>query len=196
MNLKQMLNSDPEKFISHIKDALGNNRLRALKVDDDEYQLFWLGVLEAIPNMRKDSHQIGYLILKGYGKIKNYRKSNYSRECIKYCRLCGRSYGFRKEDACKCGSDTIVVSRLIPLNDNYEYDDNIDIDMKVTIERFVNTLIGNMKYVAKRWLIDRADLMYNNYSKQLAIELEISPAMISKYVKKIRQRFSEWYNVG
>lgn len=193
MNMKNLLQINPDKFIKLIIDGLGNKRYNALKQDEDKYQIFWLGVIEATNKIKSNDKQIGYLILKGYGNIKNWVKSNHSRNIIKYCPECGSTYGFRKIGSCKCGEfDLKISNRFKALTDIYIYRDE-DKTLSIAIEQFIETLIGNIKYVAKRWLIDRVDLLYDNYSKQLASELEVSPPMISKYIRKIKQKFIKWY---
>ena len=65
--------------------------------------------------------------------------------------------------------------------------------LEMDIARFVDTLYGNEKYVAKRWLVDRADLRYDNHCKQLALELGCSAPYVAAVKKSIREKWKLIY---
>lgn len=180
-----------DKLVGIIVSELGE-RIKYLRSNEDLYQTFWVGVLEAIPNMDTSRDVIPYLISKGFGAVRNYKRSAMSVELATYCEHCGKYFGFRTRTCSECGSELKLIRRFSEYED-YHTKPSDDILNKIMIEQFVKTLEGKQKYVAKRWLIDRADLMYTNYSKQLASELGVSAPNISAKVKKIKQKFRVWH---
>jgi hypothetical protein len=62
------------------------------------------------------------------------------------------------------------------------------------VELFVLTLTTRrLRYVATRWLIQRADLYYDNHLEQIAVELGISAPAVAKVKKRIRAAFKAWW---
>lgn len=180
-----------DRLVGEIINELGE-RIKYLRSNEDLYQIFWVGVLESIPKADKNRNMIPYLIKCGFGAVRNYKRSVMSIELATYCDHCGKYFGFRTRTCSECGCETNLIRRFSEYED-YHTKPNDDVLNKIMIEQFVETLEGKQKYVAKRWLIDRADLMYNNYSKQLASELGVSAPSISAKVKKIKRKFKSWY---
>lgn len=189
--LEILLEKNPKAFVAFIQEALGD-RLKSLKRDDDKIQIFWLGVLSAVPRMQPDKDEINYLISAGYGAIKNWRRAENTKRFFAYCRKCGTKYSFRKQSCDKCGSDLLIDLREskeehIPVT--HELND------KIVVEQFMETLEeGTRKYVAKRWLVDRADLFYANHLKQIGFELGISAPAVAVHKKHIREQFLHFYH--
>lgn len=191
MDIKQIIETNPNGLVHVIKSALGT-KYYSLKQDEDKEQTFWLGVVKAISSIDYDRDPLEYLILSGWNEIRNYNKHTWSRDIVRFCSRCNKYYGYRTKICPTCGDDMQNLKRSQIYNDNCHFSHESDIDIMLNIEEFVNTLSGKQKYVAHRWLLDRADLMYQNYSKQLAQELGVSAPMISKYVKQIRTKFKRW----
>lgn len=174
-------------LVISIEQALGEERLRKLKKNDDIYQTFWLGVLEH----RKDCDKrdpIPYLICCGYGAVRNARLSENTRRKMRIKN--GKVSSYRSEGE--------VAMRLLSTTkddgcewefESYDRDKDLDID----IIRFIDSLHGNEKYVAKRWLLDRADLMSDNHCKQIAMELNCSAPYVARVKKSIRNKWKAWY---
>ena len=62
------------------------------------------------------------------------------------------------------------------------------------VPAFVETLEGRARYVARRWMINRADLYFVNYQKQIAVELGISAPRVAQIVKSLKAGFVAWVN--
>jgi len=181
------------ELISVIEESLGADRLSRLHNNEDDYQDFWIGVLEAFKRVDWDRDMIGFLITSGYGAIRNAKRSTWSVERYRYCPKCGKIFGYRTVECPDCKIETISDMR------HTEYDTTPartapDQDLEMTIQDFVITLNGNAKYIAKRWMIDRADLKYQNHSKQIAFELGLSPARVAQIKKTIKAEFQFYIN--
>jgi len=77
-----------------------------------------------------------------------------------------------------------------------EYEDRKptrDINLAIDIESFLTTLEDKEYYVAKRWMMDRADLLFANHVKQIAFEMEISAPRVTQIKNVIRKKFKSWY---
>ncbi len=183
------------KLINEIKKGLGG-KLNSLRRNEDDYQTFWVGVLEAMPKVNPDRPAIPYLISSGYGAIKNSHRSEMSVDLASHCEKCGVYYGFRTKVCPICKSDLKFIRRMSTYEDYHEGHHIVDPLDKVMFEQFISTLEGKQKYIAKRWMIDRADIWYENHSKQIAFELGISAPAVARHKKIIRQEFLRWYHNG
>ena len=186
------------ELVELIETGLGEKRLHNLKKNEDNYQIFWLGILEHRKDVDGLRDPVPYLISCGYGAIRNeYLKEN-TRRKIKYCPSCGKVYSYRKSVCPHCLIDNLTDNRIssitLPDGNNMEFpieDFNLGIlDDILTIQTFINSLYGKERYVAKRWLIDRADLKYTNHLKQIALELGCSAPYVAKVKKSIIKKFS------
>lgn len=175
-----------------IEGGLGPERVRDLKRKEDEYQIFWVGVLEAIPRA-KSGDPVPYLITAGYGAVKNYRRAENTKQYYKVCPNCGTEYGYRITVCRKCGVETENRVRQIEYLDRHESNFHHAIEERVMLEQFVDGLEGRQRYVAKRWLLDRADIYFDNHIKQIAVELGISAPAVAKYKKQIKRQLMAWY---
>lgn len=191
---------DTNSLIYEIESALGHDRLTYLKKNEDKYQQFWLGVLEAFGRMDKDRDFIGFLISNGYGAIRNMNRSEYSKSKMKRCLTCGKLYGYRTRICPKCYEETETQVRTVSTYNregeviDYEDTRNVhDINFSIDIESFLLTLEGNQKYIARRWFKDRVDMLFVNHVKQLAFELEISEPRVTQIKNIIRKKFKSWY---
>ena len=170
-----------------IENGLGEERLRKLKKNEDDYQNFWLGVLEH----RKDSDgrdPIPYLICCGYGAIRNARLSENTKRKMKV--KDGKMKSYRSD------GETVVrlVSATKENGEQWDFESkDRDKNFELDIERFLSTLHGNERYVARRWLLDRADLMYDNHCKQIALEMNCSAPYVARVKKSIRNKWKNWY---
>lgn len=189
-----------EYLVREIEVALGPDRLFYLKKNEDAYQQFWLGVLEAFGRMDKDRDFIGFLVSNGYGAVRNMNRSEYSKSKMRYCPSCGKRLGYRTKICPFCNSETETKTRNISIvnrdGEFIEYEDDRpsrDIDLSLDIDTFLLTLEGNQQYIARRWMKDRADLLFANHVKQLAFELEISAPRVVQIKNIIRKKFKSWY---
>lgn len=182
-------------LVSDIEQGLGKERLQKLKQNEDSYQIFWLGVLEHRSNIDPKRDPIPYLISCGYGAIANSRLTSNTRNKMRVCDRCGKIFSYR-HSVCPCCQEESRTEQKIfstTLSDGtdleFEYEDNQEWILKSDVERFVQTLHGNERYVAKRWLIDRADLRYDNHCKQIALELGCSSPYVARVKKAIRNKW-------
>jgi hypothetical protein len=189
--LEQMLELRPRAFIKTIEEVLGD-RLKYLKRDEDKLQTFWMGVLEAIPRMKIDNAEVNFLISAGYGAIRNWERSKNTERFFKFCPTCGRKYAYRVVSCSHCKNTDLNIDLYDVEEDNHLYSDPDHADLIMTIEQYVQTIDGRKQYVAQRWLIERADLMFANHIKQIAFELGISAPAVAKYKKTIRAEFQEF----
>ena len=183
-------------LVKTIEDALGEKRLHKLQRNEDEYQIFWVGVLEHRYNVDKDRDPIPYLISCGYGAIRNARLMENTRTKVRTCPDCGRVYSYRYSHCpyCRVESQTErrVFSTALPDGSEMEFETQSaeeQLILDLDIARFVETLHGNEQYVARRWLIDRADLKYANHLKQIALELGCSAPYVARVKKSIRNKW-------
>lgn len=183
-----------KEIIAIIEQGLGPARLNILKKNEDSFQDFWEGVLKAIPRVDWNKDPVPYLISSGYGQINNVKRSSWSAEKFRFCPNCGQVYGYRTKICVVCGNELESSNRHSEYEDYHEGTKGPDQELAMDIELFVDTLIGNEKYTAKRWMIDRADLRYQNYSKQIAFELNISAPRVSQIIGKIKQKFQGYIN--
>lgn len=181
-----------DKLIEDIKQELGS-RLYLLRKNEDEYQTFWVGVLEALQTADPKRDIIPYLISRGYGEIRNYKRSQMSKDLTSYCETCGRYYGFRTHLCPQCGQEMELVRRKSTYEDYYPGRKEDDVLDDIVVEQFVATLSGTRKYVARRWMIERADLYFDNHIKQIASELDVSNFVVARHKKNIKKLFMEWY---
>lgn len=187
------------ELIPTIEGALGPERLRRLKRDDDAYQQFWLGVLEALSRVDLSRDSVSFLISNGYGSIRNMRRGENSRNRIRHCPSCGREYGNRTVECPLCRVPTEGAVRVVPTSNSegceIDFEDRrgADPDVGVDIGLFLKTLSGRELYVGRRWLQDRADLLYKNHLEQIAFELGISKPRAAQIKMKVKVAFRRWY---
>lgn len=189
------------ELIPTIEEALGPERLERLKKDEDAMQQFWLGVLEATARADLSRDVIGFYISNGYGAIRNMRKSEDSMMRRRVCPGCGAIYGNRTKICRRCGAELWSVPVVFPLTMPDGTDRELEaprpwagpVDLQVDIESFVCTLGGRQAYVARRWLLDRADLFYDNHLAQIALEMGVSKPRVAQLKKRVREAFRVWY---
>lgn len=160
---------------------------------DDYRQVFWIGVFEALSDVDWSQDPIKYLVIRGTVKVRNYIRTN---NCINYhkiCNKCGKSYHYRAIK-CSCGGSLSTKQRYVDEIEEISYrDDEVILD-KIVFESFIDTLEGVEKEIAKKWIIDRADLYFDNMALEIANDLGITERTVLRYKKKIREKFQEWYN--
>ncbi len=171
-------------LVKRVELALGT---RKRMLTEDQYQTFWVGVMKAYKDADPSRDIIPYLIMRGFGEVRNELRRHWSYEHYKYCPECGSMFVYRKHTCSKCQHELISDWRHVEYIDHQrEQHDPTD---KLFIEQFVLTLVGPRRYVAKRWLLDRADLMCENHIKQIAFELGVTEAAVAKHKRKIKQAF-------
>jgi len=190
------------ELISTIEGALGPERLARLRADDDVYQQFWLGVLEALGRADLSREQVGFLISNGYGAVRNMRRAENSRSRYRSCPNCGHTLGNRTVRCPDCGEATVGAARLsstttaegavLDLPDS-SYPVEGPVDLRLDVESFLKTLSGTDLYVGRRWLRDRADLLYKNHLAQIAFELGVSKPRVAQVKARVREAFRRWY---
>lgn len=167
-------------------------RYKRIEQDQDEHQEFWVGLLDA--QRKHPDKSIPYLIRAGYWSLMTYRRSERSKDLADYCEKCNIVSNSQMRYCPKCGSEMHFIRRKVEYNDVFRSRYNIGLLERLVIEQFIETQCGSAKYIAKRWMIDRADLLYRNYQEQLAREIGISQQAISKHCRKIKNRFIIFYN--
>jgi len=187
-------------MVHEIEQGLGQDRLQKLKRNEDNYQIFWLGVLEHRQSVDRSRDPIPYLIACGYGAIANARLKENSRQKMRVCDRCGHVFPYRSSHCPHCHDENRTESRLtsttLPDGNECEFECDSGEDailLGLDVERFVNTLHGNERFVARRWLIDRADLKYDNHCKQIALELGCSAPYVARVKKAIRNKWKLMY---
>lgn len=179
-------------LVEKIEEGLGSDRLRELKRKEDEYQMFWVGVLEALPKARPQN-EVPYLITAGYGAVRNYRRAENSRAYYKVCPQCGESYGYRTRYCSQDGALLENRSRSVEYLDRHETSIHEQVEERILLEQFVGILEGRRRYIARRWLLDRADVLYDNHIKQIAGELGISAPAVARHKQYIKEQLFYWY---
>lgn len=182
------------ELVPVIEAALGPRRLAALRRDEDAYQDFWVGVLEALARVDWDRDVVAYLITSGYGAVRNGRRAGWTDERLRRCPSCGGTFGYRAVRCPRCGAETESEVRHCELAVEPEARRGEDADLRMSLEQFVATRAGNEAYVARRWLLERADLRYQNYQKQIAYELGLSAPRVAQVVSKLRRELQAFLN--
>jgi len=188
-----------KELILTIEEALGPDRLTKLRNNEDAYQQFWLGVLEAMSRADLSKETVGYLISSGYGSIRNMRRAENSKGKMRTCSICGVEYGYRTKVCRYCGAETDSSCRVSSTTGSdggeIDFEDRTrsELDFTIDISIFLETLTGNERYIAKRWLVDRADLLFANHTKQIAFELDLSSPRVAQIKTVVRQKFKDWY---
>lgn len=183
---KTTMAKDPRGFMAEIRNRVGPAKLWQ---DDDLQQVFWLGVVRGTQKVKWDRDPIPYLITRGFGEVRNYLSSQRLRSVIKRCVECGSENSYRKS-RCECGGELVLENRMAQFVQHTTEDvDPLD---ALEVEQFVGTLSGRMGFVARRWLMERADLYYDNHLKQIGSELGISAVAVSHYKDRIRESFRIW----
>lgn len=182
------------ELIPAIEEALGPGRLAALRRDEDAYQDFWVGVLEALARVDWERDVMAYLITAGYGAIRNARRSEWTAQRLRRCPSCGGVYGYRMVECPACGAETVSEVRHSEMAAEPPARRGDDADLRMSLERFVSCKAGNERHVAKRWLLDRADLLYQNYQKQIAYELGVSAPRVAQVVSKLKRELQAFLN--
>lgn len=181
------------ELIPTIEQGLGDRRLSSLRRDPDAYQQFWLGVLEALARVDWSRETVGFLISSGYGAVDNMRRAERSKSRVKVCPECGRTYGYRTL-TCRCGAELESRGRVAAYEDVHPSARAEDLDLHIDIKTYVELLSGREAYVARRWLLDRADLLYANHLKQIAWELGVSVARVAQIKGAVRLGLVRWLN--
>ena len=181
------------ELIPLIEEALGSDRLARLRRDEDAHQDFWVGVLEGLERVDWDRDAVAFLITAGYGAVRNAKRSKWTRDRYRICPSCGRVVGYRHVQCSHCGAETESGIR----HSEYETSEarpEPDRDLVIDIQRFVATLSGPTAYVARRWMIDRLDLLSVNHTKQIAAELGVSAPRVAQIKKVIKSEFMSYLN--
>lgn len=204
MNIHELYQTNPDEFVCRVtaraKRGAGGG-WHGWR-DQDLQQVFWLGVIRAMERVRdevEDDDPLKFLVVRGFGEVRNYLSSNYRRTLIKICLSCGGTYSFfhvgqhdpydSRKSYCSCGGVLQVHNRYVEL-DNMVYVD-ADQDDRIDLELFVQSLPKKLRFVAQRWLLDRYDLLYDNTFKQIALEMGTTQVRIVHCVKRIKQLYQE-----
>lgn len=182
------------ELIPAIEEALGPQRLAALRRNEDDYQEFWVGVLEALKRVDWSRDVMAYLISSGYGAVRNANRREWTDKRLRWCPSCGGTFGYRQVECPRCGAMTESEVRHSDLTVEPAARQGADRDFEMSLESFVATLTGNARHVAKRWLLDRADLWYQNYQKQIAFELGLSAPRVAQVVSKLKRDLQAYLN--
>jgi DNA-directed RNA polymerase specialized sigma24 family protein len=182
------------ELIPAIEEALGPRRLAALRRDEDAYQDFWVGVLEALSRVDWDRDVMAYLVTAGYGAVRNGRRAEWTNQRLRRCPSCGRTFGYRMVRCPECGAETESEVRHSEMAAEPPARRGEDADLRMSLEQFVAAKAGNEAYVARRWLLDRADLLYQNYQKQIGYELGLSAPRVAQVVSKMRRELQAFLN--
>lgn len=186
MTIQNLLEQDPNRFLKLIRRRAGNARFFR---DEDLTQVFWIGVLKSVPKARPDD-PVKYLVNMGYGEVRNHRAAVHRREYVKTCPSCSGQYPYRTMYCVRCMEELEFMRRKVPEKEIPYYDE--DPVLGVAIQQFIDTLQGKERYIAHRWLVDRADLHFKNHLKSIAGELGISAPRVAQLKTKIRRKFKEW----
>ena len=181
-------------LIPAVEQELGPERLARLRRDPDTYQQFWLGVLEATARVDWTRESLAFLISNGFGAVRNMRRSERSLNGMRTCKDCGAVYGYRTKSCPICGQELDAAARLSEFEDYHPAKEEADVEAMLDVRAFVETLEGRARYVARRWMINRADLYFVNYKKQIAVELGISAPRVAQIVKSLKAGFVAWVN--
>lgn len=176
-----------------IEAGLGRERLVRLRRDPDAYQEFWLGVLEAMSRVDRSRDATAFLISNGYGAVRNMRRAERTKSRLKLCPECKGSFAYRRTECPWCGAELQPEARTSEYVDVEPARDGPDLDFLADVESFVRSLSGNDAYVARRWMIDRADLLYANHLRQIAAELGVSAPYVAKIKGRVRRAFLSFY---
>lgn len=181
-------------LIPAVEQELGPERLARLRRDPDAYQQFWLGVLEATARVDWTRESLAFLISNGFGAVRNMRRSERSWNGMKVCRSCGKTYGYRAKTCLRCGAELETQVRLSEFDDLLPSREDRSVEAILDVKAFVETLDGKARYVARRWMLERADLYYVNYQKQIAFELGVSAPRVAQIVKALKAGFVTYVN--
>lgn len=181
------------ELIPAIEGALGPERLARLKRDEDAYQDFWEGVLRALERVDWERDALAFLVSAGYGAVRNARRRERTAQRLRFCPVCGKSYGYRTVTCPRCGGENESAPRLSGYLES-EARAAPDRDLAIAIEQFVATLSGQEAYVARRWMVERADLLHVNHLKQLAWEMGVSTPRVAQIKKRVREAFASFIN--
>jgi hypothetical protein len=183
-------------LVAAVEAGLGPDRLARLKRNPDSYQQFWLGVLEARLRLDGVRDSVPFLISNGYGAVRNMHRAEGSFSRFRVCPECGRVYGYRVRECRRCGSETAASVRHSEYGDWHSAPPEDDGLLGIDLDIFMGGLCGQELYVACRWLLDRADLYYDNHLVQIAQELGLTPARVAQIKGSVRRRLREWLNGG
>jgi hypothetical protein len=173
------------KTISNLRRRIAGKRLQP-----DQVQTFWLGVMEAEARAREENRE-DFLFLSGLNKVRDENRRDWSRKLERICDVCGTRYGYRGQTTC-CGEPTRTRRRQIETEWFEVPVDGVDPSIMISIEQYVMRQVGTKHEVAQRFLLDRYDIFYTNYSRKIADEVGISPPAVSRWVKSIRAELKDW----
>lgn len=94
----------------------------------------------------------------------------------------------------ECGGETESEIRCSEMKLEPPARERRDADLAMTLEQFVDTKVDKERYIARRWLLDRADLRYQNYQKQIAYEIKLSAPRVAQIVTKLKREFQLFLN--
>lgn len=186
---EQMMKKDPQGFMREIRRRLGPTKIWRY---EDLRQVFWLGVIRGTQSVdwTPEEDPALYLVTRGIGEVRDYLASQRVRSLVKRCLSCGRINGHRRVRCLECGGKLRYENRSVAFIEHLVLDeDPLD---RIEVEQFVATLTGKMAVVARRWLLDRADLYYDNHLAQIGQELGMSAPGVAKIKRRIRESFREW----
>jgi hypothetical protein len=183
-------------LVAAVEAGLGPDRLARLRRNPDSYQQFWLGVLEARLRLDGIRESVPFLISNGYGAVRNMRRAESSFQQLRVCPECGRVYGNRKKECPECYVPTVAETRHSEYAEWHSPQCSEPDLLRADLEAFVCGQSGSRAYVARRWLLDRADLYYTNHLEQIAGELGLTSARVAQIKASVRGELRLWLNGG
>lgn len=172
-----------------IKRLTQKAKYKSFWSEPDKQQFFWLGVVEASTRAREFKSE-DFLFLSGCNRVRNENSREWSYKLERICEICGHRYGYRGKTMC-CGCPTITRRRMVEFQDHKVHE--LDQTMMITIEQFVASISGGIKKkIAQRYLVDRWDVLYENYNRKIADEIGVSPQAVNRWVKIIRDDLRSW----
>jgi hypothetical protein len=198
---------DLNKLVQDIERELGQKRLEGLKRDPDNYQIFWIAILEnidkAVKGLEIHDNITSYLITKGYFGVKHAKVSEGRHRYVAYCSKCGKYHPYTYQECPKCHTPLQYVYRHRHLSENYDerytnayqpkWNDR-DTTMDIAIQDFVESIENDKdRYVASRWMLDRLDLKVDNYQAQIAVEMGVGQSCVARRVIQLKKAFQIWY---
>lgn len=181
-----------------IADLTAEVKDRAFWKDEELQQVFWLGVMRKIDRCQwaPSLHPIRFLTTQGANEVRHWIQKQYSVNLQRYCSECNRFYGYRHEWCDIHHKELPVRGRYSVYVDALRGSPDEDVIEEYSMEQFVKFLgrfeSESVVHVAQRWLVDRVDIYYDNHSKQLALELDLTPPRIAQIKKHIREILLEW----
>lgn len=175
--------------------------------DDDIRQIFLIAVGEAINTARTDiGSPLLYLIQKGKWAVTDELRKGYRRAIRQYCHKCNKeSRIFEKGGTAlcpTCHSDEHIERMMVDILDDNTHTVNVEateltieevIVSEQVISEFKATLSGRTLEVYEMIMekgYDRSAC--NNYIKEIASEMNVTPTNINLRLRKIKEAWSQF----